>query len=87
MIADYNDKREAVAEMLDRFKRAHAFAPYGTEMRADFARWVDILTGIDEDLIRAHCFRDVAIEYEAPPIPRNKGGRPRNPVQTGAMAS
>jgi len=86
VIADYCDKREAVAEMLDRFKRAHAFAPYGSEMRADFARWVDLLTGIDEDLIRGHLYQHVAIEHEAPPIPRNKGGRPRNAVQPGAMA-
>jgi len=86
VIADYNDKRETLAELIAFFRRCHACSPYGSEMRVDFARCIRDLTGLDEDAIRMHHFQHIAIEYEAPPIPRNKGARPRNAVQPGAMA-
>lgn len=86
MIFDYPLKREALRRLIAQARHAHAHAAPG-EPKDTAATWLDVLTGIDEDLIRAHDYRHIAIEHEAPPIPKNKGGRPRtrNPITAGAL--
>ncbi len=86
MIFDYPLKREALRRLIAQARHAHAAAPVGDQKDAA-GTWLDLLTGIDEDLIRAHQYRDIAIERDPPPIPKNKGGRPRtrNPITAGAL--
>lgn len=88
MIFDYLLKREALRRLIVQARHAHAHAAIGDPKEAA-ANWLDVLTGIDEDLIRAHDYRSIAIEHEAVPMPmpKNKGGRPktRNPITAGAL--
>jgi len=86
VIFDYPLKREALRRLIAQARHAHTHAAPG-EAKDTSGTWLDLLTGIDEDLIRAHQYRDIAIERESPPIPKNKGGRPRtrNPITAGAL--
>lgn len=86
MIFDFELKMDALDRLIAQARRTHAMQPAG-EGKDQSGLWVDVLVGIKEDELRAHHYQHVAIEHEAPPPPRNKGGRPRNPIQPGAIIS
>lgn len=84
MIFDYPLKREALRRLIAQARYAHAIAPIGDQKDAA-ATWLDLLTGIDEDLIRAHHYRDIAIERDASPAPKSRRARADNPITAGAL--
>lgn len=86
MTFDYPLKMEIMNRLIRDAKRQHDALPPGDD-KESAALLVDLLTGIKETVTREHLYSHVAVEHEAPPPIRNKGGRPRDPVQPGAMAS
>ena len=86
MIFDFELKMDAIDRLIAQARHAHARQPAG-EGKDQSGLWVDVLAGIKEDLLRAHRYQHVAIEHEATPIPKHKGGRPRtrNPITAGAL--
>ncbi len=86
MTFDYSLKMEIMNRLIRDAKRLHDALPPGDD-KASSALLVDLLNGIKESVTREHLFSHVAVEHEPPRVPRDKGGRPKNAVQPGAMAS
>lgn len=86
MIFDFELKMDALDRLIAQARRTHARQQAG-DGKDQSGLWVDVLVGIKEDLLRSHHYREIAIEHEAAPIPKNKGGRPRtrNPITAGAL--